>query len=138
MKKFLLSALAATVALSPIAATAAEAAPRYDRGQRTTVVKHKANGRTVVIDRRVNDNRGYDRGNRGYGRNNAGYHRWNKGQRFDRRYARNYRVVDYRQYRGRGLYAPPRGYQWAQSGNDAVLIALTSGLIGAVLGGALR
>ena len=42
------------------------------------------------------------------------------------------------QYRGRGLYAPPRGYQWAQSGNDAVLVAVASGLIGAVIGGALN
>ncbi len=127
MKKFLLSAIAATVAISPIAATAAEAQP-YRGDRHTTVVKHKKNGRTVVVDRRVTDNRNYNRG----------YHRWNKGQRFDRRYAQNYRVVDYRQYRQRGLYAPPRGYQWAQSGNDAVLIAVTSGLIGAVLGGALR
>lgn len=131
MKKFLLTALAATVATAPIAATAAEAAPV----RHTQVVKHKANGRTVIVDRTVRN----DRGNH-YGWNNGrgNYHRWAKGQRFDRRYAQNYRVVDYRQYRQRGLYAPPRGYQWAQSGNDAVLIAITSGLIGAVLGGALR
>ncbi|HEU4961894.1 MAG TPA: RcnB family protein, partial [Sphingomonas sp.] len=48
----------------------------------------------------------------------------------------NYRVVNYRDY-GR-LYAPPRGYHWVQSGNDAVLVAITSGLIGAVIGGALN
>lgn len=121
MKKFLLSAVAATVAISPIAATAAEAQPhRSDRGHR-------------VEDRRGYDNRGNQRG-----WNKNQYRKWAKGQRFDRRYAQNYRVVDYRQYRQRGLYAPPRGYQWAQSGNDAVLIAVASGLIGAVLGGALR
>lgn len=123
MKKFILSALAATVALSPIAATAAEAAPHR---QQTTVVKHKANGRTVVVQKQTNH----------YGANQ--YRKWNKGQRFDRRYAQNYRQIDYRQYRGRHLYAPPRGYQWVQSGNDAVLVAITSGLIGAVLSGALR
>ena len=123
MKKFILSALAATVALSPIAITAAEAQPYR---QQTTVVKHKANGRTVVVQKQT----------RGY--NNHQYRKWTKGQRFDRRYAQNYRQIDYRQYRGRHLYAPPRGYQWVQSGNDAVLIAVTSGLIGAVLSGALR
>lgn len=66
------------------------------------------------------------------------YRSWHRGQRFDRRYARDYRVVDYRAYRGRGLYAPPRGYQWVRSGNDAVLVALASGLVGAVIGGAIR
>jgi Ni/Co efflux regulator RcnB len=44
--------------------------------------------------------------------------------------------VNYRNY-GR-LYAPPRGYHWVQSGNDAVLVAITSGLVGAVIGGALN
>lgn len=123
MKKFLLTALAATVAVSPIAATAAQAQP----ARHTTVVKHKANGRTVIKHKQVKQVR--------YAPN---HRKWAKGQRFDRRYAQNYRQIDYRQYRQRGLYAPPRGYQWAQSGNDAILIAVTSGLIGAVLGGALR
>ena len=73
-------------------------------------------------------------------RNNArpALRNWHRGERFDRRYARNYRQIDYRTYRQRGLYAPPRGYQWVQSGNDAVLVALASGLIGAVIGGAIR
>jgi len=30
----------------------------------------------------------------------------------------------------------PRGYRWVQSGNDAVLVALASGLIGAIIGNA--
>ncbi|MDE0947890.1 MAG: RcnB family protein, partial [Sphingobium sp.] len=53
-----------------------------------------------------------------------------------RRQATNYRVIN--NYSGYRLNAPPRGYQWVQSGNDAVLIALTSGIIGAVIGGAIR
>jgi Ni/Co efflux regulator RcnB len=36
------------------------------------------------------------------------------------------------------LSAPPRGYQWVRSGNDAVLIAITSGVIGAVIGSTFR
>lgn len=124
MKKFILTALAATVAVSPIAITAAEAQPHR---QQTTVVKHKPNGRTVVVQKQTTR----------YGHNQS-YRKWVKGQRFDRRYAQNYRTIDYRQYRGRHLYAPPRGYHWVQSGNDAVLVAITSGVIGAVLAGALR
>ena len=125
MKKFLLTALAATVAAAPIAAAPAEAAqyrasPGYD---------YRHDGRQD--NRRYDNRRGHDR--------QSNYNRsWRKGQRFDRRYATNYRQIDYRQYRGRHLYAPPRGYQWVQSGNDAVLVAVASGLIGAVLAGALH
>ena len=120
MKKFIMSALAASLIVSPLAVSAAEAAPQ----RQTTVVKHKANGRTVVTKRTTSVR--------------PQYRNWRKGQRFDRRYAQNYRTVDYRQYRTRGVYAPPRGYHWVRSGNDAVLVALTSGVIGAVIGGAFR
>jgi Ni/Co efflux regulator RcnB len=57
-----------------------------------------------------------------------------RGQRFDSRYARNYRVIQNpRAYR---LHNAPRGYRWVQSGNDAVLVAIASGLIGAILANA--
>lgn len=123
MNKFILSVLAATVAIGPMAATAAEAQyQRQDQRQRTTVVRERPNG-TIVKRTVVRQNNG---------------RAWRKGQRFDRRYAQNYREIDYRTYRGRGLYAPPRGHRWVRSGNDAVLIAVTSGLIGAVIGNAIR
>jgi Ni/Co efflux regulator RcnB len=62
--------------------------------------------------------------------------RWNRGERFDSRYARNYRIIaNPRAYR---LQNAPRGYRWVQSGNDAVLVAVASGLIGAVLANALN
>ncbi|WP_445192838.1 RcnB family protein [Sphingomonas sp. Tas61C01] len=104
MKKLILSAIAATLIASPLAVSAAEAAPQRDR--ETTVVRQKANGRTVVTQRRVVTQ--------------PTYRNWRKGQRFEQRYARNYRQIDYRQYRG--LRAPPRGYRYVRSGNDAVLI----------------
>lgn len=132
MKKFLLALAATTMIASPLVTAQAQAAPQRERYEQTTV-KHKANGRTVIRQKQVvryNDNRSY-----GY---NNGYsnHRWAKGQRFDRRQASNYRVVnDYRNYR---LSTPPRGYQWVRSGNDAVMIAITSGIIGAVIGNAIR
>lgn len=61
--------------------------------------------------------------------------RWATGQRFDSRYASNYRIID-NPYAYR-LREAPRGYRWVQSGNDAVLVALASGLIGAIVGNAL-
>lgn len=119
IKKLLMSLAATTMVVSPLAAAQAQAAPHREV---TRVVKQGPHGRTVVKHKSVvrkND-----------------YRRWSKGQRFDRRYARDYRVVNnYRDYR---LSAPPRGYQWVRSGNDAVLIAITSGIIGAVIGSALR
>jgi len=125
MKKFILSAIAASLVASPLAATAASAAP-YPQDRHSTVIRHQP-GRTVVVDRDVH-------------RNGPQYRsHWRKGERFDYRQARNYRVInDYRAYRGRHLYAPPRGYHWVRSGNDAVLVAVAGGLIGAVLAGAFN
>ena len=81
----------------------------------------KANGRTVITKRTVRQTPRH----------------WKRGQRFDHRYATNYRVVsNYRSYHR--LYTPPRGYHWVRSGNDAVLVAITGGLIGAVIGGAFN
>ena len=58
------------------------------------------------------------------------YHQWSRGQRFDRRYASNYQVIgNYDYYR---LNAPPRGYHYVRSGNDIILVAIASGIIGAV------
>lgn len=120
MKKFILAAIAATVALGPIAATVAEAQP-YQRERQTTVVKRNGN----VVQRTVTTRN--DR---------QAYRHWRKGERFDRRYAQNYRQIDYRQYRG--LRAPPRGYHYVRSGNDALLVGITSGVIAAVVAGAIR
>jgi Ni/Co efflux regulator RcnB len=62
--------------------------------------------------------------------------RWNQGERFDGRYATNYRVIgNTAAYR---LRAAPYGYRWVQSGDDAVLVAIASGLIGAIIGNALH
>ena len=119
MKKLILSALATALVASPMVASVADAQVH----RTTTTVRERPNGRTVVTQRTVA---------------RPGNHAWRKGQRFDRRYATNYRELDYRQYRGRHLYAPPRGYHWVRSGNDAVLVGVTSGLIGAVLAGALN
>ena len=119
MKKLIFATLAATLAVSPIALSAAEA-QGYQR--QTTTVRERPNGRTVVTRRTTSAQ--------------PAYRSWRKGQRFDRRYAQNYQVVDYRRYRG--LRAPPRGYHYVRSGNDAVLVGVASGVIAAVVAGAIR
>jgi Ni/Co efflux regulator RcnB len=125
-KKIIMALATTTLVASPNVTAQAQAAPYHGGQQRQevsrTTVQHKANGRTVVKKQTVV-------------RKNTNP-RWAKGQRFDRSRASNYRVVNnYRDYR---LSAPPRGYQWVRSGNDAVLIAITSGIIGAVVGSAIR
>lgn len=132
MKKFLMSAVAATLVAAPIMAAApADAAQRH-----TTVIKHKANGRTVIKQKTKRPNRTVVRRTT-YRAPQVRYRTWTRGQRFDHRYAQNYRVVtNYRSYHR--LYSPPRGYHWVRSGNDAVLVAITSGLIGAVIGSAFN
>lgn len=111
MKKFLMAAVAATLVATP-----ALAAPQ-SYGQRHQPVK--------VVKKTV-----YKPAPR------AQYRNWQRGQRFDSRYARNYRQIDYRQHRG--LKAPPRGYRYVQSGNDAVLVGVTSGIIAAIFSNILR
>jgi len=45
-------------------------------------------------------------------------------------------MVDYRRYHR--LTPPPRGYNWVRSGNDAVLVAITTGIVASVIVGAIR
>ena len=62
--------------------------------------------------------------------------RFRVGQRFDRRYATNYRMIQNpHHYR---LHDAPRGYRWVQSGNDALLVGITTGLIASVLANAIN
>lgn len=101
MKKLILAAIAATVAMGPVVATTAGAQTRQ-----TTVVRERPDGRAVVTRRTVT--------------RHGGYRTWRGGDRFDRRYARDYRrLTDWHRYR---LAAPGRGQYWARSGRDAVLV----------------
>ncbi|CAI9121217.1 RcnB family protein [Brytella acorum] len=72
----------------------------------------------------------------GPGRGDPGHFRrgrddWRRGDRFDRWRDQRYVVNDWNGYRG--LYAPPRGYYWVRNGNQFLLTAIASGLIGAVV-----
>ncbi|MDB5688793.1 MAG: hypothetical protein JWL91_669 [Sphingomonas bacterium] len=134
MKKFIIAALAASVLAAPVLAAPGD---RYDnRGGRYEQNDRNDRGRSDRNDRveRRDDRRNVVRNDRRAGPGQ--YRSWTRGQRFDSRYARNYRVISSpRAYR---LRDAPRGYRWVQSGNDAVLIGLTSGIIASVLANAIR
>lgn len=121
---------------------------RYEQAQR---------GDQNRYEQRGNDNRGYSRDNerrdyradRGDYREHRehrdfrrydGYNGRGAGPRYDMRrggyVSQEYRgsryvVSDWRRHRG--LYAPQRGYQWVQAGNDYLLVAVATGLIAQVL-----
>ncbi len=149
MKKFILLAAAAATIAAPAAAAPGDR--NSNRAQVHKVQKaQKAQNR--VIQRAANRNVQARTVNRTQVRNvyrqpvqvrnvyrqpvqqvrvqSGRYHQWNRGQRFDRRYASNYQVIgNYDYYR---LNAPPRGYHYVRSGDDIILVAIASGIIGAV------
>ncbi len=130
MKKFILTAIAASMIASPMIASEASA-QGYPNQRHETVVRHQP-GRTVVVNRTVTRNDGPQFRNQGPQYRND----WRRGERFDYRRARNYQVLN--NYRGYRLKAPPRGYHYVRSGNDAVLIGITSGVIAGIFAGAIR
>ncbi len=139
MKKFLMAMAVTTMAVSPMVTAQAQAAPRdnVERSHKTTSQKTVTNkrGKRTVTKTVTKQKAAPVRYSKTRYSTNQNHRNWTKGQKFDRRYATNYRVIDNpRAYR---LSNAPRGYQWVRSGNDAVLIAVTSGIIGAVIGNAI-
>jgi Ni/Co efflux regulator RcnB len=122
MKKIALALAGASVALTGLAATPAAAADfrGHDRGRYEQVQT-----RRVVTNRFVTNNHRFRNDNRFQQR------RWNRGDRFDSRYAMNYMVISNPGYYH--LRQAPYGYRWVRSGDNAVLVAIASGIIGAVL-----
>lgn len=140
MKKIVLALAGASVALAGLASPAAAADWNgHDRGRFEQ-----------VQNRSFSDN-GFAQANRGFARNgmvnnNRSFaegrfmndrmqnRQWQRGERFDARYASNYRVIEDPAYYD--LQPAPYGYRWVQSGDSAVLVAIASGLIGALVGNA--
>ncbi len=113
MKRFLLLAATAAVALTPLAASA----QRYDdhRGHR-------------YDDRRDNDR--YDR--RDY-RDGRHQYRYQRGQRYDHYRNQSYIISDYGRY---GYRAPPRGYAYYRTDTgDVILAAIATGIITSIITG---
>ena len=75
------------------------------------------------------DNRDFGQANRGHqGERGAGpNHEFYRGQRLPPEYRNRQYVVN--DWRGHHLNAPPRGYQWVQTGGDYVLVAISTGII---------
>lgn len=71
---------------------------------------------------------GYAYGYQGQYQRGAGpNHGYYRGGRLPMEYRSRQYVVD--DWRGHRLYAPPRGYQWVQTGGDYVLVAIATGII---------
>jgi Ni/Co efflux regulator RcnB len=118
MKKFILAAVGASLLSAPVFAAPFQSHGPNDRG-------------------RIEQNHRPDvrRGN--YRPAKIQIHQsWKRGDRFDARRAYNYRVIG--NPRGYRLNAAPRGYRWVQSGNDAVLVGIASGIIASVMANAIR
>ncbi len=129
MKKILMILAASTMVISPMVTAQAEAAT-HKTVKKTTTNKH---GKHVVTKTTTVKNNAVRKVAKT--RHVVSQKRWTKGQRFDRRHAVNYRVISNpRAYR---LSNAPRGYRWVRSGNDAILVGITSGIIGAVIGNAI-
>ncbi|QDL37958.1 RcnB family protein [Rhodoferax sediminis] len=58
-------------------------------------------------------------------------HNFRRGGRLPNEYRNHQYVVD--DWREHHLSAPPRGYQWVQTGGDYVLVAIATGIIAQVL-----
>lgn len=106
---------------------------------------YRGEGRGFDNRNNNNYNRGYDNNRnyeyRNYGYRDGGYrgqgrgvgpnHAWYRGDRLPYEYRHRQYVVD--DWRGHHLYAPPRGYQWVQSGGDYLLVAVATGIIASIL-----
>ena len=77
-------------------------------------------------------NQQYPRQGPGYeGRGAGPQHNFYRGGRLPPQYRNHQYVVD--DWRGHHLNAPPRGYQWVQTGGDYVLVAIATGIIAQIL-----
>jgi Ni/Co efflux regulator RcnB len=139
MKKIVLGLAGASVALGALAATPASAADfrGQDRGRFEQVQSRNAapqrnfaQNRNFTQNRNFSQNRfvtsrytGFDKGSQA--------RQWQRGDRFDSRYATDYGIIDNPGYYNLG--PAPYGYRWVRSGDDAVLVAIASGLIGALV-----
>ena len=127
MKKLMMVLAATTMAVAPLATASAEAAPRY-KSEKTVKVKKGKHGKRTVVTKRTTVQPRYAQ--------RPQYRTWARGQKFDRRYAVNYRVID--NPRAYGLHRAPRGYQWVRSNRDIILVRTHNGYISRVVYRAIR
>lgn len=126
------AAISAVIALTMTAGQLAFAQGNSNRNERGGDEGRQPERRVAAANQ--HDSRGFGRAHneerskgRGAGPNNEYY----RGDRLPAEYRhKNYVVNDWRSH---NLSAPPRGYQWVQSGADYVLIAVATGIIAQLL-----
>jgi Ni/Co efflux regulator RcnB len=124
-KKTIVSAIMAMCLTTGGAVFAQGKGDRDDRGRND-------HGQRGQQDRRDHDGRQQDRHDQGRAHfdNHRGAgpnYQFHTGDRMPAEYRhRQYVVNDWRSHQ---LSAPPRGYQWVQSGSDYVLVAIATGII---------
>ncbi len=132
-RKIIVTAIVASLLASTGTAFAQDRDERghdRDRGHDRVVIQERHDDR----GRHEYDRRDYDRRDprsREYVRieeRGAGpYHYWHRGDRLPPEiYHRQYIIEDWRVH---GLYAPPRGAYWVQSGGDYLLVAIATGIV---------
>lgn len=130
MKTFIAAAVAASLIATP-----AFAAPNYNSGNRDHNRSEQTYRSTHAKQQVRHTAQKSDYRNANY-RQSYNTRHWKKGERFDRRYASNYRVIE--RPRSYNLRNAPSGYRWVGSGNDAVLVGITTGIVAAVVANILR
>jgi Ni/Co efflux regulator RcnB len=104
---------------------------RNDRGRNEQAQRAGQQGHRENEGRQSQRNDDRDRpGNKNDRRDERGagpYHEIHRGQRLPVEYRSRQYVVD--DWRGHHLSAPPRGYNWVQTGGDYVLVAIATGVI---------
>jgi len=126
------TAISAVIALTMATGQFAFAQGNSNRNERSSNEGRQPQRHVAMANR--HDNRDFGRAHeeeRSKGRGVGPNHEYYRGDRLPAEYRhRNYVVDD---WRGHHLSAPPRGYQWVQSGSDYILIAIATGIIAELL-----
>lgn len=140
-KKIIVAALIAAYIGSIGAASAQDRGNHGDRGNGNGNGRDRGDQRDDRNDRhddrndhgeRRNDRNDYHPvDNRDHDRGAGPRHDMRKGGRLPAEYRNRQYVVN--DWRGHHLSAPPRGYQWVQTGSDYVMVAVATGIIASLL-----
>ncbi|HXM82224.1 MAG TPA: RcnB family protein [Burkholderiales bacterium] len=126
------AAISAVIALTMTAGQLAFAQGNSNRNERGGNEGRQPERRVAAADH--HDNRGFGRAHneeRSKGRGAGPNYEYYRGDRLPAEYRHRQYVVN--DWRGHNLSAPPRGYQWVQSGTDYILIAVATGIIAQLL-----
>lgn len=139
MKKTLNTLIAGLIATTMVATPALAAAPDRHNGPDNRPTTHQ----TQPSNQQSNANRNHtpqrqqaQAPQRHTQQQQQQQRQWHRGERFDRNQARNYGVIA--NPGTHRLNPAPRGYHWVRSGNDAVLVGITTGIIASVIANAMR